>query len=109
MKQGSIILIDLNPVLGHEQANKRPCLVLQTDMVHVLGGTTIVAPITSKEKKHPLQIKLDQRTKTQGVILCSQIRAIALNARNAVFLEMVPKDILEECCDIVQQLVSPSN
>lgn len=103
--QGDIVLVDLNPVVGHEQANKRPVLVLQVSDVHVLGGTTIVAPITSRVKNHPLQIELDERTKTSGVILCTQIRAVDLTARHGVILESVPDDILQECCEIVQDLV----
>lgn len=104
-KQGDIVLVDLNPVVGHEQAEKRPVVILQTSKVHVMGGTVVVAPITSKMKTHPLQVNLDQRTRTQGVVLCTQIRALDLKRRNAHFLETIPSDILEECCDIVKQLI----
>lgn len=104
-KQGDIVLVDLNPVIGYEQAEKRPVVVLQTSKIHVMGGTVIVAPITSKLKTHPLQVTLDQRTRTQGVVLCTQIRALDLRKRNAYYLEAMPFDILEECCDIVRQLM----
>lgn len=103
--QGDIVLVDLNPVRGHEQANKRPVLVLQVSDVHVLGGTTIVAPITSKSKNHPLQVALDERTATQGVVLCTQIRALDLAARHGTVLEQAPDEILKECCEIVQDMV----
>jgi mRNA-degrading endonuclease toxin of MazEF toxin-antitoxin module len=32
--RGEIWLIDLNPIRGHEQAGKRPCLVVSVDLFH---------------------------------------------------------------------------
>lgn len=103
-KQGEIYKVNLNPVSGHEQANYRPVIVLQVTGLPVPGNTTIVAPITSAAKKYPLQVSLDDRTKTQGTVLCTQLRTLDLEARNARLIEEAPSDIVFECCDIVKHL-----
>jgi len=104
--QGNIVLVDLNPVKGHEQGNMRPVLVVNRDDILLPGGVNIILPITSHKKSHALEIELDNRTKTQGVILCFQARTVDLTARNAQVVEQIPEDILAVCCGYLSQLVS---
>jgi mRNA interferase MazF len=44
---------------------------------------------------------LDKTTKTTGVIMCEQVKALDIYARKASFYEKVPKEILEEVIDIL--------
>lgn len=49
--RGEIWLVDLNPVRGHEQAGKRPCLIISVDLFNQgTSGLVVVLPITSKDK-----------------------------------------------------------
>ena len=105
-QRGDIVLVDMNPVKGHEQGNCRPVLVLNN--IPLPGGLNIVVPITTKEKSYPLEVALDERTKTQGVILCFQIRTVDLKYRNAKFLERLPDDLVELSSDYVRRLISES-
>ena len=100
--QGDIVKVDLNPIKGHEQGNYRPVLVLNN--VPMPGNLNLVVPITSKLKTYPLEVMLDSRTKTQGCILCFQMRTVDLNARNAQYVEHLPQDLLDECMDYCQRL-----
>lgn len=100
---GDVVLVNFNPIRGHEQGNARPALVINA--VPMPGGLSVVLPITSKPKTYPLVVHLDERTKTQGNILCFQIRTIDLNSRSARFLERVPEDILDRCVDYVKRLI----
>ena len=101
-RRGNIVRVDMNPVSGHEQGNIRPVLVMND--VPLPGGINIVLPITTKEKSYPLEVELDNRTTTQGVILCFQMRTLDLNARHAVFVENAPQDIVELCHDYIGRL-----
>lgn len=105
LKQGDIVWVSLSPTYGHEQHGMRPAIILQDTSVFVAGNTTLVAPITSKIKSYPLQVDLDNRTQTQGTILCTQARALDLDARQAIFKEHAPDDITQQCCEIVQLLL----
>ena len=61
---------------------------------------TLFCPITNTTKGFPLHVSLDDNTRTRGVIMCEQGKSLDLSARNAVFLEKIPVDILEEVVDI---------
>ena len=55
----------------------------------------MICPITNTDKKHAFHIALDDRTKTNGVILCDQARILDIKARNYEFIECLPQDILD--------------
>lgn len=107
MDRGDIWYVDLNPIQGREQANPRYVLVLTPRNFNQLG-TPIVAPITTvgnlaREKGFAVSLS-GAGTKATGVILCNQIRALDLKARNARFSEKVPKFIVDEVLARVQPL-----
>lgn len=47
--RGDIVWADLDPVRGHEQAGKRPVLVVSHDVLNRYAGTVIALAITSQE------------------------------------------------------------
>lgn len=58
--KGDIWLVDLNPTRGHEQAGKRPCLVVSVDLFNQgASGLVVVLPITSKEKGIPFHVEVN--------------------------------------------------
>ena len=61
----------------------------------------IVCPITNKDKNHPFHVKLNDNTKTNGVILCDQARTLDIKARNYEYIEKIPEDILLDVLDII--------
>lgn len=101
--RGDIIKVNFNPVSGHEQGFFRPALVMND--IPIPGNLNIVFPITTKEKSYPLEVELDDRTISKGVILCFQPRALDLIARNAKFIEKAPDDIVETCYDYIKRLL----
>lgn len=100
--KGDIVKVDLNPIKGHKQGNYRPVLVMNS--VPLPGGLNIVLPITSKQKTYPLEVELDDRTTTKGLVLCFQIRTVDLVKRGAKFVEKAPNDIVELCNDYMHRL-----
>ena len=49
--RGDVVLCDLNPVTGTEQAGVRPVVVLQNDHANDVGPHTIIAPFTTKIRR----------------------------------------------------------
>ncbi len=47
IQQGDIYWTDLNPTKGHEQAGKRPIIILQNDILNQNLNTIIIAPTTT--------------------------------------------------------------
>lgn len=80
--RGAVIEVDLNPVVGHEQAKIRPCVVVQNDISNARSHTTIVAPITGAEhvrKLSPTQVAVpagEAGLIKNSVVMCEQIRTV---------------------------------
>ena len=94
-EQGDIVKFNFDPTLGHEQAGYRPALVVSRDLFNANTKQIVVCPITSKTKPLPMRIMLDNRTATVGYIMCDQIRTIDVVARNPIFAEKLPKNLLD--------------
>jgi len=101
VKQGNIIWLDFDPQIGHERKGRRPALVVSNDTFNNFSKLAIVCPITNVDKSHPFHVKINDKTKTTGVILCDQVRTLDINARNYEIIENIPEEILIEVIDIV--------
>lgn len=101
LDQGDIITLEFDPQKGHEQKGRRPAIILSNKLFNKFTKMAIVCPVTRTIRDYPLHLQLDHRTKTQGVILCEQLKSLDIYAREARFVEKLPNDILEELLDIV--------
>ena len=48
VETGDIIIVNFEPVKGHEQGGTRPAVVIQNNLGNMYSPLTIVAPLTSK-------------------------------------------------------------
>ena len=109
VNQGDIIWLDFSPQTGHEQKGRRPALVVSNETFNHFSNLAIVCPITNTNRKHPFHVKLDERTKTTGVILSDQARTLDIVARNYEFIEKIADDILFEVIDIISGFIEWEN
>ena len=57
--QGEIWIVRLDPVIGHEQARTRPCLVVSHNFLnHGAAGLAFVIPLTSRDKEIPYYVTI---------------------------------------------------
>ena len=79
--RGEIWLADLNPVRGHDQAGKRPCLVVSVDLFNQSSaGLVIVLPVTTKSKGIRSHVCIDPPEagiKETSYIKCEDVRSIS--------------------------------
>jgi mRNA interferase MazF len=80
--RGEIRWADLNPTRGHEQAGRRPVLVLSHDVFNHRSGTVIALAMTSQEPTAGFPLTLESRaaglTKRSWVKI-SQIRTLSVD------------------------------
>lgn len=58
--RGEVWWADLNPIVGHEQGGRRPCLVVSVDRLnHGPAGLVTVLPITTRDKRIPLHVRIE--------------------------------------------------
>lgn len=79
--RGEVWLADLDPTRGHEQAGKRPVLVVSEDLFNRgPAGLVIVLPITSTVRPIPTHVPIDPPEgglKAKSAILCDAVRSIS--------------------------------
>lgn len=57
--RGDIWMLDLDPTRGHEQAGKRPGLIVSADPLnHGPAGLVIVVPITTRDRGIPFHVRI---------------------------------------------------
>ncbi|MFX9532949.1 type II toxin-antitoxin system PemK/MazF family toxin, partial [Acinetobacter baumannii] len=67
--RGDLVWIDFTPQAGHEQAGRRPGLVLSPRAYHNRTPFVVVCPITSKVKGYPFEVALPPGLPVGGVVL----------------------------------------
>jgi mRNA-degrading endonuclease toxin of MazEF toxin-antitoxin module len=106
--RGDIWHVDLNPIAGREQAGPRPVLVISPRNFNRLG-TPLCVPITGGgqiARYAGFTVTLmGAGTKTTGMILCNQVRALDLENRKGRFVEHVPSTIVDEVLAKIQTLL----
>ena len=78
---GQIRWADLNPVQGHEQAGRRPVLVISSSVSNERSGLAIILPITSAPPRigFPYAVPIASvRMPKPSWILTRQIRTVAV-------------------------------
>lgn len=73
---GEIIWLVFDPQAGHEQAGRRPALVLSPEIYNQDRGLAIVCPITSRAKGFSYETPLPDELEISGVIMAGQIKSI---------------------------------
>ena len=94
--RGDIIWISLNPQAGHEQASRRPVLVLSPLAYNQRVGLALCCPITSQQKGYPFEVELPADAPVAGVILADQVKSLNWHARNAEVAGTVSSEVIAE-------------
>ncbi|MCL4863684.1 MAG: type II toxin-antitoxin system PemK/MazF family toxin [Caldilineaceae bacterium] len=80
-RRGEIWLADLNPTRGHEQAGRRPVLVVSTDgFNHGPASLVFVLPLTRTDRGIPIHVAVEPPEgglTARSFILCDALRSIA--------------------------------
>ena len=86
----------MDPQAGHEQAGRRPALVLSPASYNGKTGLALLCPITTRVKGYPFEVALPAHGSAAGVVLADQVRNLDWRARNATPQGRVPPDVIEE-------------
>jgi mRNA interferase MazF len=96
---GDAVWINFNPQAGHEQAGRRPAVVLSPSSYNGKVGLAILCPVTSQVKGYPFEVAIPAGLKLSGVILADQVKSLDWRVRNVEFICKVPQEIMTEVVD----------
>jgi mRNA interferase MazF len=95
-KRGDAVWITFNPQSGHEQAGRRPALVLSPAAYNEKVGLAILCPITSQKKGYPFEVTIPEGFEVGGVVLADQVKSLDWRARQAELACKLPARTVAE-------------
>lgn len=93
---GDLVWLTFDPQAGHEQAGRRPALVLTPKPYNQKSGLAIVCPVTSQAKGYPFEVPVPAGCGVNGVILADHVKSVDWKARRAEKMFRVPPATLNE-------------
>lgn len=104
-ERGDVIWISMNPQAGHEQAGRRPAVILSPKSYNGKVGLAILCPITSQVKGYPFEVVIPEGYEVAGAILSDQIKNLDWKARKAKFNCQLPNEIINKVLKISKSLL----
>jgi len=95
-RRGDVVWISLNPQAGHEQAGRRPALILSPTAYNDKVGLAILCPITRQIKGYPFEVLIPDGLAAKGVILADQVKSLDWRARRATLMCRLPPQTVAE-------------
>lgn len=94
--RGDVVWLTLDPQAGHEQAGRRPAVVLSPASYNEKVGLGLFCPITSRVKGYPFEVVVPSRLKVSGAVLADQVKSLDWRARRAELIGRLPAPAIGE-------------
>lgn len=105
-QRGDVVWITLNPQAGHEQAGRRPALVLSPAAYNGKVGLALLCPVTTQVKGYPFEVLIPQGLAVSGAVLADQVKSLDWRAREAEFACRLPAETIQEVLQKTGTLLS---
>ena len=104
--RGDAVWLTFDPQAGHEQAGRRPAVVVSPRRYNKRSGLALLCPVTSQMKGYPFEVVLPPELPIEGAILADQVRSLDWRARKAARICALPSVTIEEVVGKLQSLLS---
>ena len=105
--RGDAIWLQFNPQSGHEQAGRRPALVLSPASYNGRVGLAILCPITNQIKGYPFEVRVPPEQAVSGAILADQVKSLDWRVRRAEYICTLPDEIVLAVLQRLGTLLDP--
>ncbi|CAM3697888.1 endoribonuclease MazF [Polynucleobacter arcticus] len=102
---GDIVWLEFDPQAGHEQAGRRPAVVLTPEAYNKKTNLMICCPLTTKIKGYPFEV-LVEIDDIQSAILSDQVKSLDWKIRKAKYKGTVSTFALAEVRSKAKALLS---
>lgn len=80
--EGDIVWLNFTPQSGHEQAGRRPAVVLSPKAYNQRSGLLVCVPMTNQVKGYPFEVVLSGGG-ASGAALADQVKSLDWKSRHA--------------------------
>jgi mRNA interferase MazF len=105
--RGHIVWLQFDPQAGHEQAGRRPAIVLSPEPYNRKAGLALCCPITTRVKGYPFEVLIPAGLPVEGAVLSDQVKSVDWAARKAKLCCSVPAETVGEVLGNLAALLAP--
>ena len=105
-ERGDVVWITLNPQAGHEQAGRRPAVILPPAIYNGKVGLAIMCPITNQIKGYPFEVLIPAILAVSGAVLADQVKSLDWKTRRAELICTLPAATIAEVLQKLGTLLS---
>ena len=95
-ERGDAVWLSFHPQAGHEQAGRRPAVVLSPAAYNGKVGLALLCPVTNQVKGYPFEVVIPDGQAVTGAILSDQVKSLDWRARDAEYIASLPVDAVAE-------------
>ncbi len=104
--RGDLVWISFDPQAGHEQAGRRPAIVLSPRAYNLRVGLALICPVTSRVKGYPFEVLLPDGLPVHGIVLADQVKSLDWKARGIEPAGIAPPSVVAEVLGKLGSLLS---
>ncbi len=105
-QRGDVAWLSFTLQAGHEQAGRRPAVVISPREYNQKVGLALFSPVTSQVKGYPFEVAIPPGLPVAGVILADQIKSLDWKSRKATFCCKLPPAVLKEATAKLTPLIA---
>jgi mRNA interferase MazF len=107
-QRGDVVWLTFDPQAGHEQAGRRPGVVLSPAIYNTRSGLALLVPVTSQVKGYPFEVVLPEGLEISGAVLADHIKSLDWRARKAELICRLPATVTAQVMGRAAVLLGPS-
>ena len=93
---GDVVWIDFTLQVGHQQAGRRPAVVLSPRIYNDRAGLAVLCLVTTQVKNYQFEVQLPAGSKIRGAILADHLKSVDWRQRRAEKFARIPPVILDQ-------------
>jgi mRNA interferase MazF len=105
-ERGDAVWITLDPRAGHEQAGRRPAVVLSPSAYNGRVGLALLCPITGQAKGYPFEVGIPDGLSVTGVVLADQVKSLDWRTRKASRICSLPSEVAQRVIEKINALLA---
>jgi mRNA interferase MazF len=107
-ERNDLVWLAFTPQAGHEQAGRRPAVILSPKAYNAKVGLCLACPLITQAKGYPFEVQIPTGLAVSGVVLADQLKSLDWRARDASFICALPADVTAEILAKASVLLAPS-
>jgi len=103
--RGDVVWVTFTPQAGHEQAGRRPAVVLSPASYNGKVGLAVMCPVTSHLKGYPFEVLVPPGLPLTGAVLADQVKSLDWREREATPMGRLPEPVMAQVLGKLEALL----